>query len=108
MINTGCVTFATDPAALTRADAICDIRQRVKPGAVVVLESTTYTGTTEEILGTALARAGFSIGNDIFVAFSPERVDLANPVFRTKNTLKVMGGSPLFVDESRLRYMNAL
>lgn len=115
MLSTDRVAFLTDPAALARADAIsvcvptplrktkdpdlryiadaaCDIRQHVKPGAVVVLESTTYPGTTEEILGTALTRAGFSIGDDMFLAFSPERVDPGNPVFRTKNTPKVIGG----------------
>ncbi|HEY4216966.1 MAG TPA: nucleotide sugar dehydrogenase [Gemmatimonadaceae bacterium] len=61
-------------------------------GMLVILESTTYPGTTREILAPALAGRGFTIGEDVFVAFSPERVDPGNPVYHTKNTPKVVGG----------------
>jgi UDP-N-acetyl-D-glucosamine dehydrogenase len=61
-------------------------------GMLVILESTTYPGTTREILLPALSKRGFTVGEDVFVAFSPERVDPGNPVYHTKNTPKVVGG----------------
>ena len=61
-------------------------------GMLVVLESTTYPGTTREVLLPALATRGLAVGVDVFVAFSPERVDPGNPVYHTKNTPKVVGG----------------
>jgi UDP-N-acetyl-D-glucosamine dehydrogenase len=61
-------------------------------GMLVILESTTYPGTTREILAPALTNRGFTVGEDVFVAFSPERVDPGNPVYHTKNTPKVVGG----------------
>ena len=61
-------------------------------GMVIVLESTTYPGTTREILVPQLEKRGFTVGEDVFVAFSPERVDPGNPVYVTKNTPKVVGG----------------
>jgi UDP-N-acetyl-D-glucosamine dehydrogenase len=62
------------------------------PGQLIVLESTTYPGTTREVILPALEAAGFTAGDDVFVAFSPERVDPGNPVYHTKNTPKVVGG----------------
>ena len=61
-------------------------------GMVIILESTTYPGTTREILVPLLEKRGFTVGEDVFVAFSPERVDPGNPVYVTKNTPKVVGG----------------
>ena len=61
-------------------------------GLLIVLESTTYPGTTREVLQPAIEAAGFTIGSDVFLAFSPERVDPGNPVYHTKNTPKVVGG----------------
>jgi len=66
--------------------------RQARPGVLVVLESTTYPGTTREVLLPALTKLGFTVGTDIFVAFSPERVDPGNPVYHTKNTPKVVGG----------------
>jgi UDP-N-acetyl-D-glucosamine dehydrogenase len=66
--------------------------RQARKGMLVVLESTTYPGTTREVLLPALSARGFTVGEDVFVAFSPERVDPGNPVFRTKNTPKVVGG----------------
>jgi UDP-N-acetyl-D-glucosamine dehydrogenase len=63
-----------------------------RPGQVIVLESTTYPGTTRELLQPALEKRGFVIGSDVFLAFSPERVDPGNPKWNTKNTPKVVGG----------------
>jgi UDP-N-acetyl-D-glucosamine dehydrogenase len=74
---------------ISAADAVTRQAQR---GMLVVLESTTYPGTTREVLVPAFEKKGFKIGEDIFVAFSPERVDPGNPVYHTKNTPKVVGG----------------
>jgi UDP-N-acetyl-D-glucosamine dehydrogenase len=62
------------------------------PGQLVTLESTTYPGTTEEIILPRLAQSGLKVGEDFFLAFSPERVDPGNVDFKTKNTTKVVGG----------------
>jgi UDP-N-acetyl-D-glucosamine dehydrogenase len=62
------------------------------PGLLVVLESTTYPGTTREVVMPLLTAAGYTVGEDIFIAFSPERVDPGNPVYNTRNTPKVVGG----------------
>lgn len=66
--------------------------RQAHPGMLVVLESTTYPGTTREVLLPSLTARGFTVGEDVFVAFSPERVDPGNPVYHTKNTPKVVGG----------------
>ena len=66
--------------------------RQAHPGLLVVLESTTYPGTTREVLLPALTERGLKVGEDVFVAFSPERVDPGNPVYNTKNTPKVVGG----------------
>jgi UDP-N-acetyl-D-glucosamine dehydrogenase len=66
--------------------------EHAHPGLLVVLESTTYPGTTRELLLPALEEKGFAIGEDVFLAFSPERVDPGNPVWMTHNTPKVVGG----------------
>ncbi len=61
-------------------------------GMLVVLESTTYPGTTEEIIVPRLLNNGFRVGENVFVAFSPERVDPSNPRYGIRNTPKVVGG----------------
>src|SRR6202000_1299283 len=66
--------------------------RQVKKGVLVALESTTYPGTTREGLAPAVSQKGLTVGEDVFVAFSPERVDPGNPVYHTKNTPKVVGG----------------
>ena len=74
---------------LAAADAIA---RQARAGICVVLESTTYPGTTRELLQPRLEAMGLVVGTDVFVAFSPERVDPGNPVYHTKNTPKVVGG----------------
>ena len=59
---------------------------------LVVLESTSYPGTTEEIIAPELTKSGLRVGQDLHVAFSPERVDPGNPSFKTHNTFKLVGG----------------
>jgi len=116
LVKTGCLTATTDFAALKNADAvsICvptPLRQTGDPdmsfivsateelarymhkGMVVVLESTTYPGTTREVLLPKLSgRDSFKIGEDWFLAFSPERVDPGRKDYTTFNTPKVVGG----------------
>ncbi|GKV66231.1 MULTISPECIES: nucleotide sugar dehydrogenase [unclassified Sporosarcina] len=68
------------------------IAKHITPGTLVVLESTTYPGTTEELIKPILEESGLVIGQDVFLAYSPERVDPGNKEFNTKNTPKVVGG----------------
>ena len=68
------------------------IKTTLRRGQVIILESTTYPGTTREIMLPALESTGLKVGEDFFLAFSPERVDPGNPTYGTKNTPKVVGG----------------
>jgi len=68
------------------------VGQQLRPGQLVCLESTTYPGTTNEVLLPLLERSGLVVGEDFFVCFSPERVDPGNARYTTKNTNKVVGG----------------
>ena len=68
------------------------IARHVRAGQVIALESTTYPGTTRELLQPVLERSGLTVGQDVFLAFSPERVDPGNPRYHTANTPKVVGG----------------
>ncbi len=68
------------------------IASHLHPGVLVVLESTTYPGTTEEVVQPLLEATGLRAGRDFFLAFSPERVDPGNPTFQTHNVPKVVGG----------------
>lgn len=68
------------------------IARNCHPGMLVVLESTTYPGTTREVMQPRIEERGLKVGKDIFLAFSPERVDPGNPKWHTKNTPKVVGG----------------
>lgn len=68
------------------------IAAQLRPGQLVCLESTTYPGTTEEVLLPLLSQSGLRVGEDFFLCFSPERVDPGNARYTTKNTNKVVGG----------------
>src|SRR5205809_3852028 len=65
---------------------------RFRPGQLIILESTTYPGTTEELLLPLFQAKGAKIGEDLFLAFSPERIDPGNPTFKVKDIPKVVGG----------------
>ena len=69
-----------------------DIAQHASAGCLVVLESTTWPGTTEEVLLPVFEARGWIAGNDFYLAFSPERIDPGNPTFGIRNTPKVVGG----------------
>jgi UDP-N-acetyl-D-glucosamine dehydrogenase len=114
-VNSGRFSATTDPRKLKEMDtiSICVptplsktkdpdvsfilaamdwVKDNLKKGALVVLESTTYPGTTEDLLLPLLEKKGHKVGRDFFLAFSPERVDPGNPVYTTHNTPRVVGG----------------
>jgi UDP-N-acetyl-D-glucosamine dehydrogenase len=68
------------------------LAEHLRPGQLIILESTTFPGTTRDVLLPILEESGLRAGVDFFVCFSPERVDPGNPVWTTKNTPKVLGG----------------
>jgi UDP-N-acetyl-D-glucosamine dehydrogenase len=74
---------------LAAADAV---GRHCRPGVVIILESTTYPGTTRDLMLPKLEAAGLKVGEDVFLAFSPERVDPGNATWNTKNTPKIVGG----------------
>ncbi len=115
MVSAGRFRATTDPAFLAEVDAvnICvptplgktrdpdisyiqaaveTIAPRLHRGQLVILESTTYPGTTEEVILPRLAGGGLEVGKDFYLAFSPERVDPGNPRYGTRNIPKVVGG----------------
>ncbi len=81
-----------DPDVSYILNAVKEIRKYLHPNQLVVLESTTYPGTTEELLLPILEETGLQAGRDFFLAFSPERIDPGNPVYKVKNTPRVVGG----------------
>ena len=70
-----------------------ELAKHAHPDVLVILESTTYPGTTEEVLLPLLTEGGLKIGQTLYLAFSPERVDPGNPAFKTHNTFKLVGGT---------------
>jgi UDP-N-acetyl-D-glucosamine dehydrogenase len=68
------------------------VKRTLRKGQAIILESTTYPGTTREVMLPALESTGLKVGADFFLAFSPERVDPGNPKYGTRNTPKVVGG----------------
>jgi UDP-N-acetyl-D-glucosamine dehydrogenase len=68
------------------------IGEHVRPGTLCILESTTYPGTTEEVFAPLVCGGAYTVGEDIHVAFSPERIDPGNETFGVQNTPKVVGG----------------
>ena len=81
-----------DPDMSFVVAATTAIASTLRAGQLVVLESTTYPGTTRELMMPMLEERGLAVGEDFFLCFSPERVDPGNRVWHTKNTPKVLGG----------------
>ncbi len=69
-----------------------DIKKYLRPGQLIILQSTTFPGTTKEILLPILGESGLQVGKDFFLAYSPERIDPGNDRFNISNTPKVVGG----------------
>jgi UDP-N-acetyl-D-glucosamine dehydrogenase len=98
-----------DPDLSMVVDAAKEIATRLHPGQLVVLESTTYPGTTEELILPLMTEKGLTVGKDFFLAFSPERVDPGNPRFNTRNTPKIIGGvTPTCTEVANALYGTAI
>lgn len=98
-----------DPDISYIVSATDELAQYVRPGQLVVLESTTYPGTTDEIIRSRLEKDGLTVGENLFLCFSPERVDPGNAHFNTRNTPKVVGGvTPVCSELGRLLYSLAV
>jgi len=81
-----------DPDMSFIQNSMTEITKYLHKDLVIILESTTYPGTTKEFLLPILEKTGLKVGKDIYLAFSPERVDPGNKIYKTKNTPKVLGG----------------
>jgi UDP-N-acetyl-D-glucosamine dehydrogenase len=98
-----------DPDMSYIVDACESIAKYFHPGMLVILESTTYPGTTDELVRPILEKGGLKAGEDFFLCFSPERVDPGNAKYQTKNIPKVVGGyTPECTELGRLFYSQAL
>jgi UDP-N-acetyl-D-glucosamine dehydrogenase len=98
-----------DPDMSYVVSAAEEVAQHLHPGMLIILESTTYPGTTNELILPMLERGGLREGQDIFLCFSPERVDPGNPHFQTRNIPKVVGGiSPPSTELAALLYSQAV
>jgi len=94
-----------DPDMSYVINAATQVAEFAHAGLIIVLESTTYPGTTEEILLPRLQAAGWRIGTDVFLAFSPERIDPGNQRYQVRNTPKVLGGAtPACTEVARALY----
>ena len=82
-----------DPDMSYILSALEKSKPHIKPGVLMVLESTTYPGTTDEVIRPVLERKNFKVGKDFFLCFSPERIDPANRQFKTSDIPKVVGGT---------------
>jgi UDP-N-acetyl-D-glucosamine dehydrogenase len=98
-----------DPDMSHVVSACEEIARHLHPGMLIVLESTTYPGATDEVLRPMFERSGLRAGEDFFLCFSPERVDPGNPDHKTKNIPKIVGGTtPACTATGVLFYQQAL
>src|SRR5579871_1530403 len=98
-----------DPDMSYIVNACQEIAKHFHPGMLMILESTTYPGTTDELMLPIFEKPGFKVGEDFFLCFSPERVDPGNPKFQTRNIPKVVGGiTPACTEAGALFYGQAL
>ena len=98
-----------DPDMSFIVAACQEIAKYFSPGKLIILESTTYPGTTDELLLPMLQQPGMTVGEDFFLCFSPERVDPGNPNYQTLNIPKVVGGiTPACTEMGALFYSQAL
>ncbi len=98
-----------DPDLSHILDATERLAEHLHPGMLVILESTTYPGTTEEVILDRLEKSGLRVGSDFFLCFSPERVDPGNPSYHTRNIPKVIGGvTPACTEVGALLYSQVM
>ncbi len=96
-----------DPDMSYVVSAAEEIARYIHPGMLIVLESTTYPGTTAEVLQPMFEAKGLTVGKDFYLAFSPERVDPANEKYNTRNTPKVVGGTTPACSEAAVALYSA-
>ena len=132
LVESGAITATTDYDAIGEADAVLialptplskqrepdlsivigaveQLAPRVQPGQLIVLESTTYPGTTREVVQPILEAGGRTAGEDFFLAYSPERVDPGNERYTTKTTPKIVGGvTPACTERAAAFYRKAI
>jgi UDP-N-acetyl-D-glucosamine dehydrogenase len=98
-----------DPDMSYIVNACQEIAKHIHPGVLLILESTTYPGTTDELMLPMFEKPDLRVGDEFFLCFSPERVDPGNPSFQTKNIPKVVGGiTPACTELGALFYSQAL
>lgn len=98
-----------DPDMSYIVSACREVARHFHAGMLVILESTTYPGTTDEVVLPLLSKSGLRAGEDFYLCFSPERVDPGNPKYQTVNIPKVVGGvTPACTEMGRLFYSQAL
>jgi UDP-N-acetyl-D-glucosamine dehydrogenase len=94
-----------DPDVSYILSAFSQVKKYLHRGQLIILESTTYPGTTEELIRPMLEQTKLKVGKDFFLAFSPERVDPGNPKYDIKNTPRIVGGTtPLCTKIAKLFY----
>ncbi len=99
------LTRSREPDLSYLLDAASSLAAALRPGQLVVLESTTYPGTTRDELAPILARSGLTLGEDLFVAFSPERIDPGRTDYTIRTTPKLVGGmTPACTERARALY----
>ena len=98
-----------DPDLSHILDATERLAEQLHPGMLIILESTTYPGTTEEVIRPRLEKSGLRAGSDFFLCFSPERVDPGNRSYKTRNIPKVIGGvTPVCTEMGSLLYSQVM
>jgi UDP-N-acetyl-D-glucosamine dehydrogenase len=97
-----------DPDISYIISATQQVRDHLHSGQLIVLESTTYPGTTDEVVLPEFASTGLKVGIDFFLAFSPERIDPGNPSFDTRTTPKIVGGMTKACTELAQAYYGAV
>jgi UDP-N-acetyl-D-glucosamine dehydrogenase len=103
------LTDKMEPDLRFLLDTTATVAAHLRPGQLIVLESTTYPGTTEEMMLPPLQRTGLQVGKDFFLAFSPEREDPGNKSFHTGNIPKVVGGvTPACLECAAALYTQAI
>ena len=128
----GCFRVATDVSVLSSSDVIImcvptplrkikdpdisyiisasrSLREYMRPGQLIVVESTTYPGTTRDVILPELEKSGYKIDKDYYLAFSPERIDPGNPKYDLTNIPKIVGGiTPKGTELSKLLYSHII
>jgi UDP-N-acetyl-D-glucosamine dehydrogenase len=99
------VDAANMPDLTALRSACANVVARARPGQVIILTSTSYVGTTAELLAGPLEARGFRVGTDVFVAFSPERIDPGNPEHLQRVTPRTLGGTTRACTEQAMRVL---